>query len=64
MGLVSTLKHEVKEFGLVTLYFFFCFGIILTLKKLMLATYAIEFYALSGGCNRCAYRRESGGCAG
>ena len=47
MGLVSTLKHEVQEFGLVTLYFFFCFGFILTLKKLMLASYDIEFYALS-----------------
>ncbi len=48
MGLLSTVKHEAKEVGLVTLYFFLCFGIILTLKKLMLATYAIEFYAISG----------------
>ncbi len=48
MGLFSTVKHEAKEVGLVTLYFFLCFGIILTLKKLMLATYEIEFYALSG----------------
>jgi len=47
MKLLSTVKHEVKEVGLVTLYFFFCFGIILTLKKLMLAAYEIEFYALS-----------------
>lgn len=48
MGLLTTVKHEAKEVGVVTLYFFFCFGIILTLKKLILATYEIEFYALSG----------------
>ena len=30
------------------MYFLFCFGIILTLKKLFLADYRIEFYALSG----------------
>lgn len=48
MGLLTTVKHEAKEVSLVTLYFFFCFGIILTLKKLILATYEIEFYALSG----------------
>ena len=36
MGMLSTVKHEVKEVGLVTLYFFSCFGVILTLKKLML----------------------------
>jgi len=47
MGMLSTLKHEVKEVGLVTLYFFFCFGIFLTLKKLMLEAYDIEFYGFS-----------------
>lgn len=47
MGMLSTVKHELKEVGLVTLYFFFCFGIILTLKKLMLEGYHIEFYAFS-----------------
>jgi hypothetical protein len=47
MGMLSTVKHEAKEVGLVTLYFLICFGIILTLKKLMLAAYEIEFYALS-----------------
>ncbi|WP_447965355.1 hypothetical protein [Nitrospira sp. Ecomares 2.1] len=47
MGMVSTVKHEVKEVGLVTLYFFFCFGIFLTLMKLMLEAYEIEFYAFS-----------------
>jgi len=47
MGLLSTVKHEFKEVGLVTLYFLICFGIILTLKKLMLEAYEIEFYAFS-----------------
>ncbi|MDR4495433.1 MAG: hypothetical protein AB7P17_10075 [Nitrospirales bacterium] len=47
MEMLSRVKHEAKEVGLVTLYFFFCFGIILILKKLMLASYEIEFYALS-----------------
>ncbi|HSF09009.1 MAG TPA: hypothetical protein VLA60_06315 [Nitrospirales bacterium] len=47
MGMLSTVKHELKEVGLVTLYFFFCFGVILTLKKLMLEGYHIEFYAFS-----------------
>ena len=30
-----------------TLYFLFCFGLILLLKKLFLAAYDVEFYALS-----------------
>ena len=37
---------ELKEIGLVTGYFFVCFLLILTLKKLLLAQYRIEFYAL------------------
>ena len=41
------MKHELEEVGLVTLYFLVCFGVILTLKKLFLADYQIEFYALS-----------------
>jgi len=45
--LVDRLKHEVKQIGLVTLYFFLCFGVVLTLKKLLLAEYQIEFYAMS-----------------
>ena len=47
MNLLAAVKHEFKEVGLVTLYFLFCFGIILTLKKLFLADYQIEFHALS-----------------
>ena len=41
------MSSPIKAVGLVTLYFLFCFGIILTLKKLFLADYQIEFYALS-----------------
>ena len=47
MKLLSTLKHEAQEIGMVALYFFFCFGVLLTLKKLLLADYRIEVNALS-----------------
>lgn len=47
MALLAKIKHEAREVGLVTLYFLLCFGFILTLKKLLLATYDIEFFALS-----------------
>jgi hypothetical protein len=47
MKLLSTLKHEFKEVGLVFLYFFFCFAVILTMKKLMLAEYRVEVSTLS-----------------
>ena len=47
MALLAKIQHEAKEVGLTTLYFLLCFGFILTLKKLLLATYDIEFYVLS-----------------
>jgi len=47
MSFLTSAKHELKQVGLVTLYFMFCFAAILTLKKLFLAEYQIEFYALS-----------------
>jgi hypothetical protein len=47
MSLLTAVKHELKQVGLVTLYFLFCFAIVLTLKKLFLAQYQIEFYAIS-----------------
>jgi hypothetical protein len=47
MTLLTKVKHELKEVGLVTAYFLFCFGIVLTLKKLFLAEHQIEFYAVS-----------------
>jgi hypothetical protein len=43
----AVMGRELKTVGLVTMYFLFCFGIILTLKKLFLADYHIQFYALS-----------------
>ena len=47
MGMLSVVKREIKQVGLVTLYFFFCFSVLLTLKKLVLGAYNIEFFALS-----------------
>ena len=39
--------HKVKLVGLVTLYFMACFALVLTLKKLFLAQYSLEFYGIS-----------------
>ena len=47
MKLLSLIKHEAKEVGLVFLYFFFCFGVLLLIKKLYLAEYHIQVQALS-----------------
>ena len=47
MSMLVKVTHELKEVGLVTIYFLFGFGIILTLKKLFLAEYQIEVYAIS-----------------
>jgi hypothetical protein len=41
------LLEEVKHVGLVTLYFLACFTLVLTLKKLFLAEYAVKFYGVS-----------------
>jgi hypothetical protein len=41
------LMHELKLVGLVTLYFLVCFTLVLTLKKLFLAQYDLEFYGVS-----------------
>ena len=46
MSLAQTVKRELKEVGLVTVYFLVCFGIMLFLKKLVLAEYDVELYAL------------------
>lgn len=46
-GAMSTgerLRHEVRQIGLVTLYFLACFGIFLTLKKLLLEQYHVTVY--------------------
>lgn len=47
MSVLDKAKDELRQVGLVTLYFTACFGIVLTLKKLFLAEYQIQFYALS-----------------
>ncbi|MGR8979261.1 MAG: hypothetical protein ACU84H_04105 [Gammaproteobacteria bacterium] len=47
MKFLSAVKKEIKEIGIVTLYFFFCFGVILTLKQLFLETYHIQVHVLS-----------------
>ena len=47
MSFIEKVKHELKEVGIVTLYFLICFGIILLLKKLFLAEYKVQFNALS-----------------
>jgi hypothetical protein len=41
------IGRELKALGFVVLYFLFCFGIILLLKKLFLEDYQIKVYALS-----------------
>jgi len=46
-SLLSRAKQEAKEIGLVTLYFLFCFSLVLMLKKLLLASYDIEVFVLS-----------------
>ena len=47
MQLPPWLKNELEEIGLVSLYFFLCFSVILTIKKLLLAEYHVEVQALS-----------------
>jgi len=47
MDVLSVLKNELKEMGWVALYFFFCFVVLLTLKKLFLADYQVEVNAVS-----------------
>lgn len=47
MGFKEKVKEELKQVGVVTLYFLFCFGMILLLKKLFLAEYDVGIYALS-----------------
>ena len=46
MGMLSVVKREVRHVGGIALYLFLSFGIFTTLKKLVLASYQIEFSAL------------------
>jgi len=41
------LKHELEELGLAGLYFFLWIGLLVAIKKLVLAEYQIEFVGLS-----------------
>lgn len=47
MSLFTKIKHEAREIGSVTLYFFFCFGVMLTFKKLLLAGYQVDVQVVS-----------------
>lgn len=47
MSFKEKFKEEMRQIGIVSLYFFICFAMILLLKKLMLAEYDIKFFALS-----------------
>lgn len=42
MSFGERVRHEVREIGLVTLYFLTCFLLFLSLKKLLLAQYEVE----------------------
>jgi len=46
MSTLERIRHEVREIGLVTLYFMVCFLLFLSLKKLILAEYQIELTIL------------------
>lgn len=47
MSIRHKIMHEVKAVVLTTLYFAVCFGLLIALKRIMLAEYAIEFHGLS-----------------
>ena len=47
MSIKEKLVHELKEVGLITLYFAAWFFLVLFLKKLLLAQYGIHFSALA-----------------
>lgn len=44
MSMGERVRHELREIGLVTVYFLVCFGIFLTLKKLLLEEYHVSVY--------------------
>ena len=46
MAILSVIKREVRHVGGIALYLLISFGIFMTLKKLVLASYQIEFSAL------------------
>jgi hypothetical protein len=44
MSIGERVRHELREIGLVTLFFLVCFGVFLTLKKLLLEEYHISIF--------------------
>lgn len=44
MSTGERLRREARQIGLVTIYFLICFGIFLTLKKLLLEAYHVTVY--------------------
>ena len=47
MSVWQRVTSEIKTIGLVTLYFAICFGVMIFLKRLVLAAHQIEFRGLS-----------------
>src|SRR5207245_9369352 len=47
MSVWQRVTSEIKTIGLVTLYFAICFGVMIFLKRLVLAEHQIEFRGLS-----------------
>jgi hypothetical protein len=46
MSTMERIRREVREIGLVTVYFLLCFGFFLTLKKLILLQYEVRVTVL------------------
>jgi multisubunit Na+/H+ antiporter MnhC subunit len=44
MSIGERVRHELREIGLLTLFFLVCFGIFLILKKLFLEQYRVSIY--------------------
>jgi len=47
MSFKEKIKEEIRQIGIVSLYFLICLGTMLLLKKLLLAEYHIKFFGLS-----------------
>jgi hypothetical protein len=47
MRLGRKIIEEIERIGIVSLYFAFCFGVMMLFKRLILAQYAIEFRGLT-----------------
>src|SRR5579872_2340018 len=47
MSAHEKLRHELKAMAYITLYFAICFGLVMFLKKLLLAQYDIQFNGMA-----------------